>query len=143
MKVKPNLPFFLYKIANTLYGHHIPLLPFIIRQFMRGVFSAIIPYEAKIGKNVHFGYNGLGIVIHRKCVIGDNVLFYQQVTLGGGRGDGVPVIGSNVVLGAGAEVIGNVTIGDNAKIGANAVVLTDVPAYATAVGVPAKIKIRK
>lgn len=106
---------------------------------MRIAFSAVIPYQARIGKNCHFGYNGLGIVIHKDYIVGDNVHFYQHVTLGGGRGSGAPVIGNNVIVGAGAKIIGDVSIGDNAKIGANAVVITDVPTKCTAVGVPAKI----
>lgn len=137
--VKSNLPYYIYKIANFSYRYRIPLLPFLLRQFMRVVFCAIIPYEACIGRNVHFGYNGLGIVIHKKCVVGDNVLLYQQVTLGGGRGKGVPVIGNNVTIGAGAKIIGDVTIGEGAKIGANAVVIRDVPPNCTVVGVPAYI----
>ncbi|MBL4902026.1 MAG: serine acetyltransferase [Desulfocapsa sp.] len=139
MRPKPNLPYYLYRIANFCYRKQIPLLPFLIRQLMRVVFSAVIPYEVKMGKNIHFGYNGLGIIIHRNCVIGNNVHFYQQVTLGGGRGKGVPVIGNDVVIGAGAKVIGGVTIGDGAKIGANAVVIDNIPAHSTAVGIPARI----
>ena len=88
MSTKANLPYYLYRFSNFCYQRHIHLLPFLTRQFMRVVFSAIIPYEAKIGKNVHFGYNGLGIVIHRNCVIGDNVHFFQQLTPVG-RGNGV------------------------------------------------------
>ena len=79
-----------------------------------------------------------GIVIHSDARVGPNCLIFQQVTLGGAA-EGAPVIGGNVDIGAGAKILGRVTIGDHALIGANAVVLCDVPGRATAVGVPAKI----
>ncbi|WDP90542.1 MAG: serine acetyltransferase [Desulfobacter sp.] len=138
-KAKANLPYYLYKTAHFCQCNKIPLIPLTIRLFLRIVFCAVIPPETIIGKNVHFGFNGLGIIIHKNCIIGDNVHFYQQVTLGGGRGHGVPVIGNSVIIGAGAKVLGNVTIGDNVKIGANAVVIKDIPSGCTAVGIPAEI----
>jgi serine O-acetyltransferase len=99
----------------------------------------VIPPQVQIGENVRFGYNGLGIVIHECCKIGDNVIIGHHVTIGGRGGFGVPVIGNNVLIGAGAKILGDIKIGDNAKIGANAVVLDDVPECCTAVGVPARI----
>lgn len=81
-----------------------------------------------------------GIVIHPDAVIGPNCLIFQQVTIGtGGKKPGVPTLGGHVDVGAGAKILGGVVIGDHAKIGANAVVLDDVPAGATAVGIPARI----
>jgi serine O-acetyltransferase len=81
-----------------------------------------------------------GIVIHPDAVIGPNCLIFQQVTIGGGgKKSGVPTLGGHVDVGAGAKILGGVVIGDHAKIGANAVVLDDVPAGATAVGIPARI----
>ena len=80
-----------------------------------------------------------GVVMHSKTVIGDDCMIMQQVTLGQLAEESAPTIGNRVYIGAGAKVLGPVTIGDGAAIGANAVVLTDVPAGATAVGVPAKI----
>jgi serine O-acetyltransferase len=82
-----------------------------------------------------------GIVIHPKVDIGPNCLIFQQVTLG--HAGGTPRIGGHVDIGAGAKVLGPITVGDHARIGANAVVLTDVPAGATAVGIPARIIPRK
>jgi len=79
-----------------------------------------------------------GIVIHPETIIGPNCLIFQQVTLGAGDG-GAPRVGGHVDIGTGAKILGGVTIGDHSKIGANAVVLTDVPAFATAVGIPARI----
>ena len=96
---------------------------------------------AKIGKGFVIDH-GMGVVIGETTEIGNNVLIYQGVTLGGtGKETGKrhPTIGNNVVLGCGAKVLGPVNIGDNAKIAANAVVLTDVPPDSTAVGAPAKI----
>lgn len=81
-----------------------------------------------------------GVVIHPESTIGPNCLIFQQVTLGaGGPIAGCPKLGGHVDVGAGAKILGGVTIGDHARIGANAVVLVDVPARATAVGVPARI----
>ena len=96
---------------------------------------------AKIGKGFVIDH-GMGVVIGETTEIGNNVLIYQGVTLGGTgneTGKRHPTIGNNVVIGCGAKVLGPVNIGDNAKIAANAVVLTDVPPDSTAVGAPAKI----
>lgn len=79
-----------------------------------------------------------GIVIHPDSQIGPNCLLFQQVTLAAAD-SGSPRLGGNVMVGAGAKLLGGITIGDNARIGANSVVLEDVPAGATAVGIPARI----
>ncbi|MET0340470.1 MAG: serine acetyltransferase [Polyangiales bacterium] len=81
-----------------------------------------------------------GVVVHPEAVIGPNCLLFQQVTIGTGPKPGVPRLGGHVDVGPGAKILGGVTIGDHAVIGANAVVLTDVPAGAVAVGVPAVTK---
>ena len=96
---------------------------------------------AQIGERFFIDH-GEGVVIGETTIIGNDVLIYQQVTLGGTgneHGKRHPTIGNNVIIGAGAKVLGNITIGDGAQIGAGAVVLKDVPAGATAVGVPARI----
>lgn len=97
---------------------------------------------AKIGKNVFIDH-GTGIVIGETAVVGDRVLIYHNVTLGGTSSEKDvkrhPTIEHDASIGAGAKILGNVTIGHHAKVGANAVVLTDVPPYATAVGIPARI----
>jgi serine O-acetyltransferase len=84
-----------------------------------------------------------GVVIHPEVVVGPNCLLLQQVTLGTGPRPGTPQLGGHVDVGAGAKVLGGVTIGDHAVIGANAVVISDVPAYSVAVGVPAVVKNRR
>jgi len=84
-----------------------------------------------------------GVVIHPDVEIGPNCLLLQQVTLGTGPKPGVPKLGGHVDVGAGAKILGGVVIGEHAVIGANAVVISDVPAHATAVGVPAVIKRRR
>jgi serine O-acetyltransferase len=145
MIVQSNLPYYIYRASNTLYRWNIPVLPFLIQQFLRFGFSCFIPYKTQIGrKNIHFGHNGLGVVLDHRCVIGDNVRIDQEVTIGI-RWDEqtAPVIGNNVRIGAGAKVLGSITVGNNARIGANAVVLTDVPDGATAVGVPARIILKR
>jgi serine O-acetyltransferase len=134
-----NFVYYFYRSGYLAHKAKIPFLPSFMKMLTRIVFSAVIPPELEVGENVLFGYNGLGIVIHPNCKIGDNAVISQHVTLGGREGSGVPTIGNNVNIGAGAKVLGDVKIGDYAKIGANAVVLVDVPENATAVGVPARI----
>ncbi len=99
--------------------------------------QADISITAQIGGGLMLPHPN-GIVIHKDAVIGPNCLIFQQVTIGT-NGKGVPVIGGHVDIGAGARIIGPVTIGDHARIGANAVVICDVPARRTAVGVPARV----
>jgi serine O-acetyltransferase len=99
--------------------------------------GADIPLNCRLGGGLLLPHPN-GIVIHPDAEIGPNCLLFQQVTLAVGEG-GAPKIGGHVDIGAGAKVLGPVTIGCHAKIGANAVVINDVPAGATAVGVPARI----
>jgi serine O-acetyltransferase len=130
----------LYRIAHCLHRWRVPLLPRCLYVVNRMLFSLVLPPSAVLGRNVVLGYRGLGIVVHRDAVIGDNVTIGQHATIGGRSGfSAVPCIGNDVLIGAGACVLGPVRIGDGASIGANAVVLADVPAGALAVGVPARI----
>ncbi len=114
----------------------------MIHYFIRIVFACDVKYTADIGENVGFFHNGLGVVIHKHAKIGAGTCLYQNVTIGGnGKSavdNGIPVIGKNVFIGAGAVILGPVIIGDNARIGANSVVLSDVAANTTVVGSPAK-----
>ncbi|WP_243158073.1 serine O-acetyltransferase [Aminipila terrae] len=112
----------------------------MIKGLIRVLFAAVIPYQCKIGQGTLIGYQGLGVVIHKKCVLGSNCHISQNVTLGGKSGkQEVPVIGDNVTIGTGAVIIGSIHIGNNVIIGANAVVLADIPDNAVVVGVPSKI----
>src|SRR5690606_31121890 len=110
----------------------------------RNVYGIEIPYTAEIGRGVIVEHQG-GIVVHGASVIGDGSIIRQNCTLGLrslDRLDDAPIIGRRVNIGAGAVIMGRVTIGDDAAIGANAVVMQDVPPGALAVGVPATVKAR-
>lgn len=112
-----------------------------LRHLGQFLFACHIGSHAKIGEGCVFQHNGLGVVISEHATVGERCMVYQHVTVGALE-DGskeAPAIGSDVVIGAGATLLGPIKIGDGAKIGAGAVVLKDVPAGATAVGVPAKI----
>lgn len=129
-----------YKISRWMYKHHVPLLPMIIKGIIRILWGGVVPYQAEIGRGTVLGYQALGIVIHKRCIIGKNCHISQNVTLGGTSGIyEVPVLGDNVFVGAGANILGPVHIGNNATIGSGAVVINDIPENAVAVGVPAKV----
>lgn len=130
-----------YRIAHWLYGRRLFFLARLISQWARFWTGIEIHPGASIGRRLVIDH-GTGIVIGETTKIGDDVLLYQGVTLGGtGKDVGKrhPTLGSNVLVGAGARVLGPITIHDNARIAAGAVVLQDVPENATAVGVPAQI----
>jgi len=107
-------------------------------RFWGAVSGADVPLNSRLGGGLLLPHPN-GVVVHPRAVVGPNCLLFQQVTLGHGPRPGLPVLGGHVDVGAGAKVLGGVTIGDHARIGANAVVLCDVPAGCTAVGVPARI----
>ena len=127
-----------YRLSHKLYSKKVPFIPKVMTRLIRIFFSAEIPSSCVLGKGVQLKHGGLGIVIHDEAIIGENTIIYQHVTIGGREHRGTPIIGSNVYIGAGACILGNIHIGDDAKIGANAVVVQDVPVGMTVVGVPAK-----
>ncbi len=130
-----------YRVAHFLYRIHFFFLARFISQLTRFVTGIEIHPGARIGRRFFIDH-GMGVVIGETTVIGDDVLLYQGVTLGGTgieKGKRHPTIGSNVVVGAGAKILGNISIGDNSYIGANAVVIKDIPANSTVVGVPGRI----
>ena len=130
-----------YSTAHVLLKMGIPFFPRWLSQVGRFFTGIEIHPGAAIGKGFFIDH-GMGVVIGETTIIGDNVLLYQGVTLGGTgkeRGKRHPTIGNNVVVGAGAKVLGNITIGDNSYIGSNAVVIKDVPPNSTVVGVPGRI----
>lgn len=130
-----------YRIAHRLWLWGIPIIPRWFSQLARFFTGVEIHPGATIGKNLFIDH-GMGVVVGETAVIGDNVLLYQGVTLGGtGKETGKrhPTIGNHVVVGAGAKVLGNITVGDSSYIGANAVVIKDVPPNSTVVGIPGRI----
>ena len=130
-----------YRIAHVLYKMRLFFLARLLSQVARFFTGIEIHPGAKIGKRFFIDH-GLGVVIGETAIVGDDVLLYQGSTLGGTgivKGKRHPTIGSNVVIGAGAKVLGNIVIGDNSYIGANAVVVKDVPPNSTVVGVPGRI----
>ncbi len=130
-----------YRIAHKLNKWNIPLIPRMISYLTRIVTGIEIHPGAQIGKRFFIDH-GEGIVIGETTVIGEDVLLYQQVTLGGtGKDCGKrhPTLGNHVIVGAGAKVLGNITIGDHVRIGAGSVVMTDVPSHSTVVGVPGRV----
>lgn len=130
-----------YRLAHRLYKWKIPLVPRIISYLTRIITGIEIHPGAKIGRRFFIDH-GEGVVIGETTVVGDDVLIYQQVTLGGtGKelGKRHPTLGNNVIVGAGAKVLGNITIGDYVRIGAGSVVIDDVPEYSTVVGIPGRI----
>ncbi|MBQ3225803.1 MAG: serine O-acetyltransferase [Clostridia bacterium] len=130
-----------HKIAHWLYKHKRFTLARFISQCGRFFTGIEIHPGAKIGKGLFIDH-GMGVVIGETTEIGDNVTIYQGVTLGGtGKETGKrhPTIGNNVMIGCGAKVLGPFKVGDNSKIASNAVVLSEVPANSTCVGVPARV----
>ena len=130
-----------YRIAHALYKMKLFFLARLLSQTARFFTGIEIHPGAKIGKRFFIDH-GLGVVIGETSIVGNDVLLYQGSTLGGTgivKGKRHPTIGNNVVIGAGAKVLGNIVIGDNSYIGANAVVIKDVPANSTVVGVPGRI----
>lgn len=131
---------YFYRISSYLFNKKVPLIPVLIKYFIFVLFNSVIPYSVKIGKRSKFAYGAIGVVLHSKCQIGENVIIGQNVTVGRQLDPmGVPTIGNNVYISAGARVLGGITIGDNVIIGANAVVIKDVPPNSIVAGVPAKI----
>jgi len=132
---------FFYRLAHWFYNRGLRFLPRFISAV--GLFLTTIDIHpaAKLGRRVFIDH-GVGVVIGETAILGDDVIVYQQVTLGGvstSKGKRHPTLGNNVVIGAGAKVLGNITIGDNSKVGANSVVVKDVPADSTAIGIPARV----
>ena len=130
-----------YRTAHVLLKMGVPFVPRWISQLGRFFTGIEIHPGAEIGEGFFIDH-GMGVVIGETTVIRNDVLLYQVVTLGGTgkeRGKRHPTIGNNVVIGAGANVLGNIIVGDNSYIGSNAVVIKDVPPNSTVVGVPGRI----
>ncbi|RYV52387.1 serine O-acetyltransferase EpsC [Pengzhenrongella frigida] len=134
-----------YRFAHRMWREPALRLPArLLSQATRAATGVEIHPAASLGRRLFIDH-GMGVVIGETAVVGDDVVLFHGSTLGGRamhHGKRHPTVGNNVVVGAGAKVLGPVWIGDGAQIGANAVVITDVPAGAIAVGIPAKIRPR-
>ena len=131
----------MHRIAHFLWNRRLKLLARIISHVSRFLTGVEIHPGAKIGAGVFIDH-GMGVVIGETAEVGDNVTIYQGAVLGGRgteKGKRHPTIGNNVVIAAGAKILGSFKVGDHARIGAGAVVLKDVPPYCTVVGVPGRI----
>lgn len=132
---------YIHKLARWFWAHGLRWLGRATSHFGRMVTGIEIHPGATIGKRLFIDH-GMGVVIGETAEIGDDVTMYHGVTLGGtswNKGKRHPTLGNGVVIGAGAKILGPITVGDGAKIGSNAVVVKNVPARATVVGVPGRI----
>jgi serine O-acetyltransferase len=131
-----------YRIFRWFYERGIPTQPvrFFFERFIEVSTGISIPAEVRIGKGLRIHHFG-GIVVHPQAAIGEMCTIYHGVTLGdlGGWG-GAPKVHNNVMIGAGAKLLGAIEVGEESRVGANAVVITSIPARSVAVGVPALIK---
>lgn len=130
-----------HRLAHPLHAQGFKPLARLLSQLNRFLTGIEIHPGAKIGKGLFIDH-GMGVVIGETAELGDNVTLFQGVTLGGTgneKGKRHPTLGSNVVVGAGAKVLGSIQIGDNVRIGANAVVVREVPSNSVVVGVPGRI----
>ncbi|MDF3821443.1 serine O-acetyltransferase [Leptospira sp. 96542] len=130
-----------HKIAHALYLCKLPILPRLLNYISRFITGIDIHPGARISKGVFIDH-GSGVVIGETAIIGSGSLIFQGVTLGGtGKESGKrhPTIGKNVVIGAGAKVLGNIIIEDHVRVGAGSVVMRNVPAGSTVVGIPGKV----
>lgn len=131
----------LHRFSHWLWGHRLRWLARLTSHFTRFISGIEIHPGATIGRRVFIDH-GMGVVIGETAVIGDECTLYHGVTLGGtswNKGKRHPTLAPGVVVGAGAKVLGPITVGEGAKVGSNAVVVRDVPPGATAVGIPARI----
>lgn len=130
-----------HRVAHSLYNRKHFFTARLISQISRFLTGIEIHPGAQIGRRFFIDH-GMGVVIGETAEIGDDVMLFHQVTLGGtgkNKGKRHPTVENNVIISAGVKVLGPIVIGENSKIGANAVVLHDIPKNATAVGIPAKV----
>jgi len=133
----------MHRVAHYLHTHDVPLVPRLISMLARALTGVEIHQGAQIGKGFFIDH-GMGVVIGETAEIGDNVTLFQGVTLGGTgkeKGKRHPTIEDNVVIAAGAKVLGPITVGESSKVGAQSVVLQDVPPNCTVVGVPGRVTV--
>ena len=137
--------FLVHRVSHLFYNMRLFFLARLISQISRTLTGIEIHPGAKIGKRLFIDH-GMGVVIGETAVIGDDCLIYHQVTLGGMGAKNKkrhPTLGNNVMVGTGAKVLGNIHIGDNVKIGANCIIIKDVEAGNTIIGVPGEVLSKK
>ena len=130
-----------HKMSHYLHGLGVPFIPRALSEFTRFLTGIEIHPGAKIGRNLIIDH-GMGVVIGETAEIGNHCLIYHGVTLGGVDLNPVkrhPTLADHVVIGAGAKILGNITIGECSRVGANSVVIRSVPPHSTALGIPARI----
>ncbi|WP_126147423.1 serine O-acetyltransferase [Synechococcus elongatus] len=130
-----------HRVAHWLYQQRLPVIPRLLSHLSRLLTGVEIHPGARLGQGIFIDH-GMGVVIGETAIVGDYCLIYQGVTLGGtGKQSGKrhPTLANNVVVGAGAKVLGNIQIGENVRIGAGSVVLRDVPSDCTVVGIPGRV----
>ena len=126
-------------MAYRTHRWGVPLLPRFLDYLIFLLFNSVIHHTTEIGEETRCGYRGLSVLIHRRARIGCRVMIGPHVVIGGRSGQEPPIVESDVYIGANASIIGNVHIGHGAVVGAGAVVLSSIPAGATAVGNPARV----
>ena len=129
-----------HKLIYWLYVKKVPFLPKVIYYIHFILFNSSVLYQTYIGRYTVFGYGGIVVAIHARNRIGTNCIIEQCTTFGGiSKQYNVPIIGDYVDIGAGARILGDITIGNNVVIGANSVVIDDVPSNSVVAGIPAKV----
>ncbi|MGQ8365174.1 serine O-acetyltransferase [Glaciecola sp. 1036] len=131
----------IHRLSHKLWNLKLGWLARVLSTFSRFLTGIEIHPGAKLGRRVFIDH-GMGVVIGETAVVGDDVTLYHSVTLGGtswSKGKRHPTLGANVVVGAGAKILGPILIGENARVGSNSVVVKDVPENATCVGIPGRI----
>lgn len=130
-----------YRVAHWLWEENRPHMALLLQSLISRKYAVDIHPGARIGKRIFIDH-ATGIVIGETAVVGDDVSMLHEVTLGGtgkATGDRHPKIGNGVLIGAGAKILGNISVGEGAKIGAGSVVLSDIPPHTTVVGIPARV----
>lgn len=130
----------MYRLSNKLYKRGFLKTSKLLNKIGFLIFNSHLPGSASIGKDTKAAYGGIGMVIHSNAIIGERVILGQGITIGRQLDpSGIPKIGNDVYISAGARILGDITIGNNVIVGANSVVIKDVPDNCIVAGIPAKV----